>query len=394
MKKRTIDIIIYLFFTIFAGILSLYLGMDRNKDVLNYHIYNPFALIENRLTTDIMPAGIQSYFNPLLDIPYYLCIKYINNHPAIVTFIFGFSYALLLFLIYKLSLLIFKNYNKYILAAISVLIGSGAFYVIRGIGGLTHDIFVADLILISLYILLKELENKFNYKNILVAGFFIGSAVGFKYTAAVFSIPLIITFLVFYKNFQKPFKSLLVLSLGSLIGFLLFDGFLLYKLYSTFDNPLFPYFNNIFHSDLLNAQNVYNTDFSKDRPQDIFSIIFYPFVKIRDARFATIWIIFFINLFTIPFVDKEKFKTYFPINIIYTDFILTFSFFVYIFWINSFGVIRYISPFFAYTGILSIAVCMKLYYIFHNILQKLPINSDIFLKSIIKNIDNNIRTAI
>ena len=102
--KKTIfkNVLIFLAFFIFAGTVSLCLGMERWVDTRNYHIYNPWAFLNNRIGIDIMPASIQSYFNPLLDLPYYFAIKYFNTHPQIVTFLLGFSFALFLFLIYKI----------------------------------------------------------------------------------------------------------------------------------------------------------------------------------------------------------------------------------------------------------------------------------------------------
>ena len=51
---------------------SVLMGQDANWDLRNYHLYNPFALLHGRLWRDLMPAGPQSYFNPLLDVPYYV----------------------------------------------------------------------------------------------------------------------------------------------------------------------------------------------------------------------------------------------------------------------------------------------------------------------------------
>jgi hypothetical protein len=48
------------------GLYSLWLGQDRNWDQLNYHIYNAFALLNDKLSIDLAPAGMQTYFNPLL----------------------------------------------------------------------------------------------------------------------------------------------------------------------------------------------------------------------------------------------------------------------------------------------------------------------------------------
>ena len=55
-----------------GAIVSVLLGQDANWDLRNYHLYNPFALLNSRTGIDLMPAGLQSTFNPLLDVPYYV----------------------------------------------------------------------------------------------------------------------------------------------------------------------------------------------------------------------------------------------------------------------------------------------------------------------------------
>src|SRR5437763_8628840 len=57
--------------TILSIIRSLQLGQDANWDLRNYHFYNAFALFHHRLGVDLAPAMSQSYFNPILDLPFY-----------------------------------------------------------------------------------------------------------------------------------------------------------------------------------------------------------------------------------------------------------------------------------------------------------------------------------
>ena len=54
------------------ALASLAIGQDSNFDLLNYHLHNAWALFNGRVGVDLAPAHMQSYFNPLLDIPYYV----------------------------------------------------------------------------------------------------------------------------------------------------------------------------------------------------------------------------------------------------------------------------------------------------------------------------------
>ena len=153
------DYIIFCLSILIGGICSILHGVDRSFDVRNYHIYNPYAFLNNRITIDIMPADIQSYFNPLLDVPYYLTVKHLNNFPYLVSFIQGLSYALLIFITYKIAKFIFDGfYNKNLYILLSVIIGSTGALTLYNIGTLTHDIFVGDIVLISIYLILKVIE--------------------------------------------------------------------------------------------------------------------------------------------------------------------------------------------------------------------------------------------
>ena len=58
-----------------AGIVSAFvLKQDVNWDLQNYHFYNAWAFVHQRLGWDIAPAQLQTYHNPLLDLPYYAMV--------------------------------------------------------------------------------------------------------------------------------------------------------------------------------------------------------------------------------------------------------------------------------------------------------------------------------
>jgi hypothetical protein len=51
-----------------GGLVSLLRGQDANWDLRNYHLYNGYAWLHDRLALDLAPAQMQSYFSPLLDV--------------------------------------------------------------------------------------------------------------------------------------------------------------------------------------------------------------------------------------------------------------------------------------------------------------------------------------
>src|ERR1700754_4216951 len=57
---------------LFWGAFVIVLGKDTSWDFRNYHWYAPYAFLNNRLGIDVAVALQASYYNPFLDIPFYL----------------------------------------------------------------------------------------------------------------------------------------------------------------------------------------------------------------------------------------------------------------------------------------------------------------------------------
>src|SRR5918994_883963 len=53
-------------------LLNLVLGQDANWDLRNYHWYNAYSFLTGRFGFDVVPAQTPSFYNPTLDIPFFL----------------------------------------------------------------------------------------------------------------------------------------------------------------------------------------------------------------------------------------------------------------------------------------------------------------------------------
>ena len=49
-------------------------------DFANYHYYNAYAFLNNRLNYDIAPASVNTFFNPLIELPLYFLIQKFNQN--------------------------------------------------------------------------------------------------------------------------------------------------------------------------------------------------------------------------------------------------------------------------------------------------------------------------
>lgn len=371
MKIKT-DLIILILCLLFAGILSIFLGQDTSWDMANYHVYCPHALLNNRIGFDINPAGIQTYYNPFLDFPYYYMTKYLNDYPRLINFLQAQYYGLSIFLVYKISSILFikKGIEKAFLILFSVLIGATGMVGILEIGTAFNDIQVAVFVLTSVYLLLKYLFTEDSKKRsliIFVSGLLLGIGTGFKLTGAIFAISMFLTLCCLYKKYNSPVKILFYYFSGVVLGFLLIDGYWLYLNFVKFGNPLFPYYNNIFKSPYVLLQNY--TD-KRYFPENLMQWIFFPFywhnnaIKInfvfeeqfRDFRYAAVYISVLIIAFSnFIFNFKKSFnknflKEYFKENNV--SFIILFVFFSYITWLCQFSIIRYFVPIEFISGII------------------------------------------
>ncbi len=327
-------------FILTSGILSIYLGKDCNWDLKNYHIYNPYSFLKKRLLFDIAPAQLQTYFNPILDIPFYLMM--VKIPPKLFGFIVGAIQGINLILIYNISYLLLDKYEEKkrkilsILSAITGFLGVANLY---EIGTSYHDNIVSIFILLAIYLTLKKRKSSF------LPGLILGLGIGLKLNMGIYAIPFLVSITFFEKDFNKKIKSFFITGSGILSGILITSGYWMYILLINFKNPLFPYFNEIFKSPYYDITNIPHSGFF---PKNLLQKLFYPlyFMKkqklvnetpFRDLRLGICYILFIISVIKITIrgewkIRKEEifFLTFFPLS--------------YIIWQQMFSVYRYTIP--------------------------------------------------
>ena len=83
-----------------VGFYAISLGQDTNWDLLNYHLYNPYSYLHGRINLDLAPAGLQTYFNPFLDIMLFSAVHALT--PKLFGFLIGVIQGLNFILVYKI----------------------------------------------------------------------------------------------------------------------------------------------------------------------------------------------------------------------------------------------------------------------------------------------------
>ena len=232
------------------AVLLLWLGADRNWDLANYHLYNPHAWLNGRYAIDIAPAQIQTWHNPLLDVPLYLLVA-ADAHtlliglwltlPALVALLAGRS--LLVRMLGRPAQL----WESLTFIAIAV---SGAAF-LPTIGTTMNDSYVAAGAAVALLVACRPRPSTATW---LLAGAIAGLTAGLKLTAALYCIGLLAATIV-GGSARMLLPRAVALGIGGLAGFLL--AYLPWglHLWEAHGNPFFPYFNNIFQSPDLAAES-------------------------------------------------------------------------------------------------------------------------------------------
>ncbi|GFE71282.1 hypothetical protein [Chroococcus sp. FPU101] len=362
---------------VLVGLISVRLGQDVSWDLRNYHFYNPYMLLTGRMKYDILPAQIQTFFNPLIDVPFFIFIYYLKIPPLVFGFFWGGLHGLNLWLIHKIvyhSLLNIKNYTRHFLSCFAALTGlwGAAYY--SEIGTVIGDSTSSLFILTSLLIIVYHLANfgKLSLRNIIIAGFLTGLGVGLKLTVALYGIALIISINFIRNKLQEKFLNLLALMSSMFAGFLVTAGYWMVLMWLNFSSPLFPFFNKFFKSPYI------RTDFDlKDTrflPRDIWQSLFYPFyftkkqslvaeLEFQDSRLAIayIFVIIFLIFLVIKFIQKINRTSYNIVNPSVIFLIVPFYVASYLIWLKLFSIYRYLLVLELLTPVLIILILGYIY---------------------------------
>lgn len=290
-------------YVVLAATLSVGLGQDVNWDLFNYHFYNPHALLTARLDQDVLPAGIQSFFNPVLDIPVYLAIHRWDLPPVLVGAALGGVHGLNLWLVHTIVVLLLPG-ERPRLAFVAGLVAAltsatGAAYY-GEIASTMHDNTVSVLVLAAAAVLLGQIRptGDPSYRVLAAAGVLAGLAAGAKLVTSVFVIGLAALCLAV----QGPIRSRLartgvfVVTAGT--GAVAAGGLWAWLLWTHFGSPLFPFYNRLFRSPFAPLENFADERFL---PRNIMQALFYPFyfateqnlaaeLLFRDARIAAAFV--------------------------------------------------------------------------------------------------------
>lgn len=276
---------------LFWAAFVIVLGKDTSWDFRNYHWYGPYALLNHRMGIDVAVAHQGTYYNPYLDVPFYLLARY--THAWIALGVLGAVQGATAIPLYLMG----RALLRLPLKAADLKIAAGALALLGQVGALTltefgttyYDNVMAVFVLSGLAILvvgrrgLREGPPGRAALLSALAGLITGMAMGLKLPEMPFCIGFAAALLAVGGSWRQIAIRLLAGGAGGLIGFAIFSAPWMLSVWHLTGNPLFPYFNDYWHSPL--ALDVSYRDL-RFVPTHLWRQLLFPFLFTFDWHVA------------------------------------------------------------------------------------------------------------
>lgn len=235
--------------SLLCALVSLLRGQDANWDLRNYHVHNAWALLEGRLGIDLAPAQMQSYFVPLLDVPYFLLVQHAPAPLAgiLLGLLHGLAFLPVAWIAWRA---LATDPRRDWLAPLLALAGLASAAFLSELGNTMGDASTAALVLGALALAAPRADGRWRSGPVALAGVLLGMAVAFKLTNALYAVALGVAVLVPAQPWRARVRVAACLTLMALATFAVLAGPWLYRVWDTFGNPLFPQFNAWFQAPL------------------------------------------------------------------------------------------------------------------------------------------------
>jgi hypothetical protein len=335
------------------GFYSVTLGQDTNWDLQNYHLYSPYAYLNDRIDLDLAPAGRQTYFNPFLDLAYFFAVAHLG--PRSVGFLLGFIQGLNFILVYGISRHVLSEHRQgdtySLLLALAGVLSAGF---LSQLGTTLGDSVIALFPLLSLRMVISsvgplDVGKRSTLVLVLGSGALAGIGCALKLVASIYALALCLSFLALPIRWPGRLKLSFIFGLSVLAGLLVGGGYWMYRIWSLFGNPLFPLFNNIFQGPLVGLDPILDTRFL---PRSLAEAVLNPFLftvnssRIGELRYDQYnWILAYVAALVLVGSRVARFFKWGsgqgPLRP-EAGFLLAFICASYVLWLGMFGVYRYL----------------------------------------------------
>lgn len=260
---------------VLCGALALWAGQDINWDLQNYHLYNPYAWLNGRIGADLAPGQWQSYFNPTIDVPYYLLVTHLPGW--LCCFLMGWLHGLNFPLVYAIARRLLPHGSHAALPFWLAAAGCAGPAFLSELGNTMGDNLTALFVLGAMLLVVQGQTAG----RLLIAGLIMGIGTGLKLTNAVYALALCLALLAFEGTPLRRLQRAFLFGVGVLAGIALSGGHWYWTMWQQFGNPLFPQFNDIFRSPLAAQIGIGDTGWL---PKTFSEKLLWPFIFTLDPR--------------------------------------------------------------------------------------------------------------
>lgn len=232
-----------------AAVVTLLRGQDSNWDLRNYHLYNAYAWLTDRVAVDLAPAQMQTYFPPLIDLPYFALAP---HRPMAAAALLGAWHGLAFVLVSGVTwFALAGRADRARLAPVLGLAGCLSAVFLSELGNTMGDATTAPLVLASLLLMLwKAVSPRAPAWTPWLAGVLLGLALALKLTNAIYAVALGLAVLAGPSAWRRRIADAASLTTATVVVFALAAGPWMWRMWRTFGNPLFPQFNAWFRAPL------------------------------------------------------------------------------------------------------------------------------------------------
>ena len=358
-------------------IVAVTVRQDANWDLQNYHFYDPWAWLGGRIfDPDIAAAQLQTFHNPLLDVPFYAMVR-ADVDPRVIACVLALPTAGAAFLLVKLSERLFGGLprpTRGVLIVAACAIGLTGAMGRSQIATTMNEWPGAMFALASVYALVRSGKlhagSDLSRWALVGAGFLAGAASGLKLTAGTYALALAIALLFRRMPIRANLGEVVTFCIGVLAGLLATIGYWCWELWTRYGNPIFPYANQWFRSPWWEAAPLLPRTFG---PHALREALLFPLelyspptgfvaeVKYRDPRFPLLCLLAFAaaivtlsRRWVVRVPDAIRFTNGREWTFVGTFFVAAFAIWAYVH-----SIARYLVPLESISGVLIVALIAR-----------------------------------
>lgn len=336
------------------GFYSLALGADANWDLRNYHWYIGFAYLHDKIGIDLAPGGMQSYFNPTLDLAYRFLVE--NLPPKCIGFLMGVVHGLNFVLLLGIGKIALSDHDEgtrnstaFWLAIAGMCTGNFMSGIGNSMGDNTTALFslAALLIVLRVWNRIHEVTPQ-TLAAVVAAGIVSGLGTGLKLTTVPYAVALCGSVLLAPLPLLGRVRVAFLFGVGVIVGLSITGGYWFAEMWRLYGNPVYPQFSAVFPSPLTSGAGVVDKTFL---PRSFGEALIFPFemsanshrvgqVTIRQAYWAMAYVLLAAWLLSLG-VARIKRRPSATLNSP-AQYVIAYVAIGFVLWLKLFGIQRYL----------------------------------------------------